>query len=128
MIGTRLLLIAAALSATTAIAQPGPVASQPEARSFMLGSLKLTALHDANFAAPNDGKTFGVDVGPAVVAKTLTDNGQPADAIAVSVNVLLVQMPNRMILLDTGLGPNAHGNVMEVWPRPESTRGRSPTC
>ncbi len=111
MILSRLLLIAATLSAATAMAQPGPTASPPEARSFMLGSLKLTALHDANFAAPNDGKTFGVDAGPAAVAKTLSDNGQPTGSIAVSVNALLVQMGNRIILLDTGLGPSAHGNT-----------------
>ncbi len=113
MILPRLLLTAAALSATAAAPPPGPMASPPEARSFTLGALKLTALHDANFAAPNDGKTFGVDVGPAAVAKLLGDAGQPGDRIAVSVNVLLVQMPNRIILLDTGLGPTAHGGVVD---------------
>lgn len=110
MISSRQLLIAAAL-ATTAASPPGPVASPPEARSFMLGKLKLTALHDANFAALNDGKTFGVDAGAAAVAKSLSDNGLPSDRIAVSVNALLVQMPGRLIMLDTGLGPNAMGNV-----------------
>ena len=110
MISPRLMLLAAALT-TIAAAPPGPVASTPEARSFTLGSLKLTALHDADFAAPNDGKTFGVDAGPAAVAKLLSDAGQPSDHIAVSVNALLVPLTGRLILIDTGLGPKAHGGL-----------------
>lgn len=113
MILPRLLLIGALLAATAAAPPPGPVATTPEARSLMLGKLKLTALHDANFAAPNDGKTFGVDAGPAAVAKLLGDNGLPGDRISVSVNALLVQLPNRLVLLDTGLGPNGHGDVVD---------------
>ena len=39
----------------------GPAAVTPAAHSFNIGKLKLTALHDAQFVFPNDGKTFGVD-------------------------------------------------------------------
>ena len=37
----------------------------PAAHSFNIGKLQLTALHDAQFVFPNDGKTFGVDSTPA---------------------------------------------------------------
>lgn len=90
----------------------GPVAGPTAAEAFKLGSLQLIALHDAHFTIHNDGKTFGVDAGPAAVAQVLKANGLPEDRITVSVNALLVRIGPRVILLDSGLGPKANGGLM----------------
>jgi hypothetical protein len=37
----------------------GPLAVLPAAKSFSVGKLKLTALHDAQYVVPNDGTTGG---------------------------------------------------------------------
>ena len=49
----------------------GPSAAAPEAKSFNLGKLQLTALRDAQFVLPNDGKTFGVGANPTAVSEAL---------------------------------------------------------
>ena len=93
--------------ALPAAAQPAP--AQPAAQAFKVGSLDLTALKDADFVIPNDAKTFGVDVGPAAVEKVLAEAGAPTTGIRLSVGGLLVRTGGRLVLIDTGLGPAAHG-------------------
>jgi len=87
----------------------GPAAVAASSHDFRVGALKLTALHDAQYVIPNDAKTFGVDAGAAAVAELLRSKGAPTDRITVSVNALLVRSGGRVLLLDTGLGPKAHG-------------------
>ncbi|MGB6451630.1 MAG: MBL fold metallo-hydrolase [Steroidobacteraceae bacterium] len=84
----------------------------PAAQSFRVGALELTALHDAQFVVPNDGKVFGVGVGVAAVQDVLRAAGAPTDRITLSVNVVLVHTGGRILLLDTGLGPNLHGGLL----------------
>lgn len=94
------------------VAAAGPMPASPAATDIHLGSLRLTSLVDARFVAPNDGKTFGVDVGPAAVSRFLASKKLPTDQIKVSVNALLVRgIPHHIILIDTGLGPKAHGGL-----------------
>jgi glyoxylase-like metal-dependent hydrolase (beta-lactamase superfamily II) len=90
----------------------GPASVPPEAKSFQVGKLKLTVLHDAQFVVPNDAKTFGVDATPAAMSDVLRAAGAPTDRITLSVNVLLVHIGRRVVLIDTGLGPKAHGTLM----------------
>ena len=90
----------------------GPSSGPPEAKSFSVGKLKLTALHDAQFVFPNDSKTFGVDSTPAAVSDVLRAAAAPTDRITLSVNVLLVRTGRRVLLIDTGLGEKAHGALM----------------
>lgn len=107
----RLAVPALALAAV-ALAAPvlaGPAPADPAAASFRLGALQLTAVRDAKFIAPNDAKIFGVDAGPAAVAKVLSAAGAPTDAISLSVDGLLVREKDRLVLIDTGLGPKASG-------------------
>lgn len=94
-------------------AETGPVSAPAEAQWFSLGSLKLASLHDAAYIIPNDGKILGVDAGPASVAKVLAKAGAPTQTITLSVNALLVKIPGHVVLIDTGLGPQAHGGLME---------------
>jgi glyoxylase-like metal-dependent hydrolase (beta-lactamase superfamily II) len=81
----------------------------PAARSFHVGSINLTALHDAQIIVANDGKTFGLGVSTGEVGKVLRAAGAPPDRITLSANALLVRTGGRLILIDTGLGPRYHG-------------------
>ena len=90
----------------------GPVSTPPAAQSFRIGPIKVTALHDAQFVARNDGKILGVDVGPGPVSDVLRAAGEPPDRITLDVNALLVRSGRRVLLLDAGLGPNAHGGLI----------------
>lgn len=89
---------------------PAPVA--PAARSFHVGALELTALHDGQIIVPNNGKVFGLGVSTGAVANVLRAAGAPADHITLSVNSLLVRTGGRLILIDTGLGPRAHSQLL----------------
>ncbi len=101
------------LAGGSAVAQVGPMAAPPAAAPFKIGTLSAWSLHDGQFAAPNDGKTFGVGQPPAAVAEVLRKAGAPTDRIVVSVNVLLVKKtPGHVMLFDTGLGPGLHGGLM----------------
>lgn len=90
----------------------GPASVPPAAKSFHLGALQLTALHDAQFVVPNDAKIFGADVGAPAVSEVLRAAGAPTDRLTLSVNALLVRTGRRLLLLDTGLGPEAHGSLL----------------
>jgi glyoxylase-like metal-dependent hydrolase (beta-lactamase superfamily II) len=90
----------------------GPISVLPAVKSFSVGTLKLTALHDAQYVVPNDGKTFGVGVNPSAVTDVLRAAAAPTDRITLSVNALLVRTGRRVLLIDTGLGPKAHGGLV----------------
>ena len=85
------------------------VRAEPAARSFHVGSLSLTALHDAQIVIPNDGKTFGLGISTREVADVLRAAGAPPDRITLSVNDLLVRTGGRLFLIDTGLGARYQG-------------------
>lgn len=81
-------------------------------KTFPLGKLEVTALHDKDNYLSNDAKVLGVDVGEKAVAKVLSAAGAPTDKIKLSVDALLVKDGSKVILLDTGLGPNAEGQLI----------------
>ena len=89
-----------------------PLAAQT-AVTFRVGRIQLTSLLDATDAIPNDGKVFGMSVGPQAVAQVLQHAGAPTGQIALSINVLLARSKNRIMLFDTGLGPLAHGALQQ---------------
>lgn len=86
-------------------------AAEPAARSFHVGALSLTALRDAQIVVANDGKTFGLGVSTRAVGKVLRAAGAPVDPITLSADALLVHAGERLLLLDTGLGPQ-HGALL----------------
>ena len=111
----HLMALALAVGLLTQGAAPAQEASKGPtgaATPFKLGALELVALRDTDFALPNNGKTFGVDVGPAEVTKVLSSNGLPSDRIPVSVDALLVRTPGHVVVLDTGLGNPAASGLM----------------
>jgi glyoxylase-like metal-dependent hydrolase (beta-lactamase superfamily II) len=90
----------------------GPATVAPAAHEFTLGKLKLATLHDAQFVIPNDSKTFGVGANTAEVTDLLRAAGAPTDRITLSVNAVLVRMGHRVVLIDTGIGQKAHGELV----------------
>lgn len=104
-----LALSAAAGAADTFGTSGGP----PAAHFFNVGKIKLISLHDAQFVIPNDNQTFGVGLDPATVGAALRTAGAPTDRITLSVNALLVFSGHRVLLLDTALGPKAHGALLD---------------
>ena len=105
-------LASLALSAAAGAADTfGPHSAIPEAHSFTVGKLQLTALHDAQFVIPNDGKTFGVGVDPTQMSDLLRAAGAPTDRITLSINALLVRTGHRLVLIDTGFGPKMQGSL-----------------
>jgi glyoxylase-like metal-dependent hydrolase (beta-lactamase superfamily II) len=112
---SRSLIFAATMLTAAAVvaAATGPVAVEPAATKFNIGRLTAFALHDADFVAANDGSVFAVDGTPDDVAKVLKAAGAPPDGITLSVNALLVRVKDHLVLIDTGLGPKAHGVLMQ---------------
>ena len=108
-----LALLAASVAGNALAADTGPAPAEPAAQSFAVGKIKVTALADAHFVANNDGKLFGVGIGPDAVADVLKAAGQPTDHVTLGVDALLVQSGSSKILIDTGLGPSVHGVLME---------------
>lgn len=109
-----MILAASILTAAAGVAAiTGPIAAPPAATKFNIGKLTAFALHDADFAAANDGSVFAVDGTTDEVAKVLKASGAPTDVIALSVNALLVKVKDHVVLIDTGLGPKAHGVLMQ---------------
>ncbi|WP_394537267.1 MBL fold metallo-hydrolase [Lysobacter enzymogenes] len=100
---------AAAAPAQAHAADAASAASaQPEAGkafvAFKIGQLSAAALKDGDIDVANDGKTFAVGRPPAEVAALLSANGQPTDALHLSIQPLLVRSGERTLLFDTGAG------------------------
>lgn len=100
----------ASFAPLAALAGPSPAA--PAATPFHVGKLSVVSLSDAKFVLPNDGKVFGVDAGPDKVAAVLRAAHAPTDDITLSVDALLVHDGEKVVLIDTGLGPGVGGSLM----------------
>jgi hypothetical protein len=74
----------------------GPSGVTGAAESFRVGSLKINALHDAQYVVHNDASVFGVDAGAAAVGAVLKANNLPDDRVTLSVNALLVRTGKRV--------------------------------
>ena len=108
-----MVLAAGIVTAAGVGAATGPIAVPPAATKFNIGKLTAFALHDADFAAANDGSVFAIGGTTDEVAKILKAAGAPPDVIPLSVNALLVKVKDHVVLIDTGLGPKAHGVLMQ---------------
>jgi glyoxylase-like metal-dependent hydrolase (beta-lactamase superfamily II) len=104
--------VMALTSAAVAADGFGPVPIPAAAQPFTLGSLQLIALRDAQFVVPNDGKTFGSPADVATVGQLLDASKLPDDRLTLSVDALLLRTGKRVILLDSGLGPKVHGDLL----------------
>ncbi|WP_019515108.1 MBL fold metallo-hydrolase [Sphingomonas sp. Mn802worker] len=105
------LALGAAFAAVAVSAAPRAVG--PAATTFRVGAVEVVSLRDAVNVVPNDGKTFGLGHTPAEVAQVLRTRDAPADSITLGVDQLLVRLPGRLVLIDTGLGPKVGGTLMQ---------------
>jgi glyoxylase-like metal-dependent hydrolase (beta-lactamase superfamily II) len=87
----------------------GPMAVAPAAKAFPLGAVEVVALRDALNIVPNDGSVFGTNANPGSVAEVLHRAGAPEDKVTLGVDALLVKSGDRIVLLDSGLGPTVNG-------------------
>src|SRR5215208_6646891 len=79
-------------------------------RTFIIGDVSAVALRDGGLSLPNDNKVFGVGRTPAEVSAVLSGAGVPTDRLELSIQPLLVQTPERVLLFDTGAGANMGAN------------------
>jgi glyoxylase-like metal-dependent hydrolase (beta-lactamase superfamily II) len=84
---------------------PAPAApAQQNAFKFTIGTLPAFALRDGAYVIPNDSKTLAINRTPEDVAKVLGEAGLPTTELSLSVQPLLVQAGERVLLFDTGGG------------------------
>lgn len=95
-----------------ACAQADPAQVTPEAHAFDIGAFKAWSLRDLVNVVPNDNSVIGLGQTPEAVAAVLKAAGQPTDQITLSIDALLVKAGDRLVLIDTGMGPKAHGVLM----------------
>jgi glyoxylase-like metal-dependent hydrolase (beta-lactamase superfamily II) len=72
--------------------------------AFAVGSLPAVALRDGTLQFPNDTKIFGLEHTPHEVAAVLSAAGAPTDEVTLSLQPLLIRLPGRVVLFDTGAG------------------------
>ena len=97
---------AAATTAPAAAPEPAPAPKIENTKALMIGDLEATAVRDGSLEFPNDNKVFGVGHTPEDVAALLGAAGQPTDKLQLSLQPLLVQTVDRVMLFDTGAGSN----------------------
>ena len=95
-----------------ACAQAAGPAVTPEARAFHIGTFQAWSLRDLTNVVPNDNSVIGQGQTPAEVAAVLKAAGQPTDHITLAIDALLVKTGDRVVLIDTGMGPKAQGVLM----------------
>ena len=97
---------AAATAAPASAPEPAPAPKVENTKALMIGDLEATAVRDGSLEFPNDNKVFGVGHTPDEVAALLGAAGQPTDKLQLSLQPLLVQTVDRVMLFDSGAGSN----------------------
>ena len=72
---------------------------------FSIGALQAYSLRDGGMTILNDNKALGVGRTPQEVSALLTAAGQPGDTISLGIEPLLIRDGDRLVLIDTGTGP-----------------------
>jgi glyoxylase-like metal-dependent hydrolase (beta-lactamase superfamily II) len=104
------LVLPATFAASYGMAAPAQVT--PEAKAFHIGTFEAWSLRDLLNVVPNDNSVIGVGQTPADVAAVLKAAGQPTDQITLNIDALLVKAGDHLVLIDTGMGPQAQGVLM----------------
>lgn len=99
-----------------------PVAEAQDAKSFAIGEFTAIALSDGGLAFPNDNSIFGVGRTPAEVAAVLKAARLPTDDLHLSIQPLLVKAAERVLLFDTGAGPNFGASAGKLMHTLEASR------
>ena len=104
----------AAVPAPAPAAEPAPAPKVENTKPLMVGDLQAMAVRDGFLEFPNDNKVFGVGHTPEEVAALLTSAGLPTDKLQLSLQPLLVQTVDRVLLFDTGAGSNFGPNAGQL--------------
>lgn len=103
-------MVACCLAGVAGLAAAGETATTTEGvRVFTLGDLRVTALSDVHAVRPADAAQLGLfvtDQPDALAAMA------PKDGFDNSVNVFMVDVNDRRVLIDTGIGAANGGNLM----------------
>ena len=105
---------AAAEPAPAPAAEPAPAPKVAEHQGAHGGDLQAMAVRDGVLEFPNDNKVFGVGHTPEEVAALLSAAGLPTDKLHLSLQPLLVQTVDRVLLFDTGAGSNFGPNAGQL--------------
>jgi glyoxylase-like metal-dependent hydrolase (beta-lactamase superfamily II) len=100
-------------------------ASSTDVRTFTIGTYSAVALRDGGGNFPNDNKVFAVGRTPADVAAVLSAAKLPTERLDLSIQPLLVQTADRVLLFDTGAGGYMGGSGGKL-PAALETAGISP--
>src|SRR5690606_33975119 len=76
----------------------------PDVHRFSIGSLQAAVLRDGGISVPNDGTVIAMGEDKAEVDALLAAAGVATDPLQLSIQGLLVQGGERVILFDTGIG------------------------
>ena len=87
------------------------LAATDTVHEFAIGELRAFALKDGGFVLPNDNKTIAVGRSPEDVATLLSAAGASATELSLSIQPLLVQAGDKVLLFDTGAGSGAGENA-----------------
>lgn len=112
----KLLTVAAAVALTLGVAACSPSPEQAaraaaakrastDVHPFRIGALQAWSLRDGAMTIPNDNQALGAGRTSQEVAALLTAAGLPGDTIGVSIEPLLIRDGDRLVLIDTGTGP-----------------------
>lgn len=102
-----------------------PAAAAATVRNFTLGEFSALSLLDGTLSLPNDNQVFGVGRTPAEVAAVLAEARLPTDRLELSLQPLLVQTPDRVLLFDAGAGANMGPSAGKL-PASMATAGVAP--
>lgn len=83
-----------------------PSSKEPDVQTFAVGDFSAMALRDGALEFPNDNEVFGVGRNSAEVAELLTGASLPTDHLDLSIQPLIVNTGERVLLFDTGAGAN----------------------
>ena len=97
---------AAMSSAAVTPVTEAPAPKPANSKSFMVGEYQAYSLRDGSLEFPNDEKIFGIGKTPEEVNAVLTAAGLPTDKLQLSLDPLLVQAGDKVLLFDTGAGAN----------------------
>lgn len=95
---------AAETPAPAAVADTAPAPASENVKTFTIGELTALSLRDGAMELPNDNKVFGVGRTPEEVAAVLAGAGQPTDKLKLTIQPLVVNAKDRVLLFDTGAG------------------------
>lgn len=91
----------AAAQQATPSASPAPVG----AYRFQVGQFDLRVFDDGDYTLP--GSFFAVNAPPRALAEAMSQVGQTPEAYTTTLNNLLIDTGDQLVLIDTGFGPSA---------------------